>query len=60
MVVSSLVWVRLPEQIARLYFPDSDYKIYLQDLSEEMMAKGNPLNEKLKQEVLSIDGVTDI
>ena len=60
MVVSSIVLVRSPEQIARLYFPDGDYKIYLQDLSEEMLVKGNPLNEELKQEVLSIDGVTDI
>ena len=60
MVVSSIVLVRSPEQIARLYFPDSDYKIYLQDLSEEMLVKGNPLNEELKQEVLSIDDVTDI
>ena len=60
MVVSSIVLVRSPEQIARLYFPDSDYKIYLQDLSEEMLVKGNPLNEELKQEVLSVDGVTDI
>ena len=60
MVASSIVLVRSPEQIARLFFPDSDYKIYLQDLSEEMLVKGNPLNEELKQEVLSIDGVTDI
>ena len=60
LVVSSVVLVRSPEQIARLYFPDSDYKIYLQDLSEEMLVKGNPLNEELKQEVLSVDGVTDI
>ena len=60
MVVSSIVLVRSPEQIARLYFPDSDYKIYLQDLSEEMLVKGNPLNDELKQEVLSVDGVTDI
>ena len=60
MVVSSIVLVRSPEQIARLYFPDGDYKIYLQDLSEEMLAKGNPLNEELRQEVLSIDGVKDI
>ena len=27
---------------------------------EKVMATGNPLNEELKQEVLSIDGVTDI
>ena len=60
LVVSSIVLLRSPEEIARLYFPDSDYKIYLQDLSEEMLVKGNPLNEELKQEVLSVDGVTDI
>ncbi len=27
---------------------------------EKVMAAGNPLNEELKQEILSIDGVTDI
>ena len=27
---------------------------------EELMAAGNPLNEELKQEILSIDGVTDV
>ena len=60
MVASSLVLVRSPEALARRYFPDGDYKIYLKELSEEMLVKGNPLNEELKQEVLSIDGVTDI
>ena len=47
---------------ARQFFPDGDYKIYLQSEvpKEELMAAGNPLNEELKQEILSIDGVTDI
>ena len=62
MVVSSIVLVRSPEQIARLYFPDGDYKIYLDSemTEEKVMAAGNPLNEELKQEILSVDGVTDI
>ena len=37
------------------------YKIYLDSemTEEKVMAAGNPLNEELKQEILSIDGVTD-
>ena len=62
MVVSSLVLVHSPEAIARQRFPDGDYKIYLHsELAEhEVMAVGNPLNEELKQEILAIDGVTDV
>ena len=48
--------------LARQFFPDGDYKIYLDSemTEEKVMAAGNPLNEELKQEILSIDGVTDI
>ncbi len=62
LVVSSLVLLRSPEALARQYFPDGDYKIYLRsELTEqEVMAAGNPLNEELKREILSIDGVTDV
>ena len=62
LVVSSIVLTRSPEARARLYFPDGDYQIYLQSEvpKEELMAAGNPLNEELKQEILSIDGVTDV
>ncbi len=62
LVVSSLVLLRSPEALARQYFPDGDYKIYLRsELTEqEVMAAGNPLNEELKQEILSIDGITDV
>ena len=62
LVVSSIVLLRSPEALARQFFPDGDYKIYLQSEvpKEELMAAGNPLNEELKQEILSIDGVTDI
>ncbi len=62
LVVSSLVLLRSPEALARQVFPDGDYKIYLRsELTEqEVMAAGNPLNEELKREILSIDGVTDV
>ena len=62
LVVSAILLVRAPEMQARQFFPDGDYKIYLDsDRPEaEIMAEGNPLNEELKQEILSIDGVTDI
>ena len=62
LVVSSCVLLRSPEALARQFFPDCDYKIYLDsDLPEDkVMAEGNPLNDELKQEILSIDGVTDV
>lgn len=62
LVVSSMVLTRSPEQAARLFFPDGDYKLYLssEQPEEEIMAAGNPLNENLRQEILSVDGVTDV
>lgn len=62
LVVSSLVLLRSPEALARQYFPDGDYKIYLHSKlpEQEVMAAGNPLNEELKHEILAIDGVTDV
>ena len=62
LVVSSMVLTRSPEQAARLFFPDGDYKIYLssEQPEEEIMAAGNPLDENLRQEILSVDGVTDV
>lgn len=62
LVVSSVVLLRSPETLARQFFPDGDYKIYLDSevTEEKTMVAGNPLNEELKQEILSIDGITDI
>ena len=62
LVVSSMVLTRSPEQAARLFFPDGDIKIYLssEQPEEEIMAAGNPLDENLRQEILSVDGVTDV
>ena len=62
LIVSSVVLTRSPEQAARLFFPDGDYKIYLssEQPEEEIMAAGNPLNDGLRQEILSVDGVTDV
>ena len=62
LIVSSVVLTRSPERAARLFFPDGDYKIYLssEQPEEEIMAAGNPLNDGLRQEILSVDGVTDV
>ena len=62
LVVSSMVLTRSPEHAARLFFPDGDYKIYLssEQPEEEIMAAGNPLDESLRQEILSVDGVVDV
>lgn len=62
LVVSSMVLTRSPQQAARLFFPDGDYKIYLssEQPEEEVMAAGNPLDEELKQEILSVDGVRSV
>ncbi len=61
LVVSSMILTRSPEQAARLFFPDGDIKIYLssEQPEEAIMAAGNPLDENLRQEILSVDGVTD-
>ncbi len=62
LVVSSMVLTRSPEQAARLFFPDGDIKIYLssEQPEEEIVAAGNPLDENLRQEILSVDGVADV
>ncbi len=62
LVVSSMALARSPQQAARLFFPDGDYKVYLssEQPEEEIMATGNPLNEELRQELLSVDGVRDV
>ena len=62
LVVSSIVLTRSPGQIARLLFPDGDYKIYLssEQPEEEVMAAGNPLNEELRKQILSVDGVRSV
>ena len=62
LVVSSVALARSPQQAARLFFPDGDYKLYLssEQPEEDIMAAGNPLNEELRQELLSVDGVRDV
>ena len=62
LVTASILLVRSPERIARQFFPDGDYKIYMnsEKTEYEVMSEGNPLNEALRQEVLAVDGVTDV
>ncbi len=62
LIVSSMLLTRSPEQAARLFFSDGDYKIYLasEQSETEIMSIDNPLNEKLRQEILSVDGVAEV
>ena len=62
MVIASALLTRSPKQYARQFFPDGNYEIYLDsEKSEiELMTGGNPFDARLKEEILSIDGVTDI
>ena len=62
LVIASALLTRSPKQYARQFFPDGNYEIYLDsEKSEiELMTGGNPFDARLKEEILSIDGVTDI
>ena len=62
MAVSSLLILQSPEKLARQYFKNGDYKIYMDSDKEhiDLLKQGNPLNEELKQEILNIDGVEEI
>ena len=62
LIIASALLTRSPKQYARQFFPDGDYEIYLDsEKSEiELMTEGNPLGARLKEEILSIDGVTDV
>mgnify|MGYP000086239805 FL=1 len=62
LAVSSLLILQSPEKLARQYFKNGDYKIYMDSDQEhiDLLKQGNPLNKKLKQEILDIDGVEEI
>lgn len=62
LAVSSLLILQSPEKLARQYFKNGDYKIYMDSDKEHinLLKQGNPLNEELKQEILDIDGVEEI
>ena len=62
LAVSSLLILQSPEKLARQYFKNGDYKIYMDSDKEhiDLLKQGNPLNKKLKQEILDIDGVEEI
>ena len=62
LAVSSLLILQSPEKLARQYFKNGDYKIYIDSDKEhiDILKQGNPLNEELKQEILDIDGVEEI
>ena len=48
--------------MARMEFPLGDYKVYLSSdrAHADILAQGNPLTPALQEEILAIDGVTDV
>ena len=62
LIIASALLTRSPEQYARQFFPDGDYEMYLDSKKSEieLMTEGNPFNARLKEEIMSIDGVADI
>ena len=62
LVICSIMLVQDPEQIARRFYPNGDFKIYLKSDRGllDILKEGNPLNENLKKEVLAIPGVQGI
>lgn len=62
LVVSSLLFTYSPERMARHDFPDGDYKLYIHSDRElkDILSLENPLNQRLKNEILSIDGVKEV
>ena len=62
LVISSVSLVQSPERMARQQFPYGNYKIYIdsEKSQTDILRSGNPLSEELKQEIRTIDGVTNI
>lgn len=52
LVISSLCLVQSPERYARYFFPNGDYRIFLNFEGEhiDILKNGNPLDEQLKME----------
>lgn len=62
LAVSSALLLQEPERMTQHFFGDADYKIYIKSDKEptELLYSGNPLNDKLKEEIGSIPGINEI
>ena len=62
LIVSSMLLIQDPEKMARTFFPNGDFKVYIDSEREhvEILQQGNPLNEELRKEILEIPGVKSI
>lgn len=62
LVFSTLLLTYSPDTYARKYFPNGDYKIYIDSEKDslDILYSGNPLTEELRREILEIDGVKDV
>lgn len=60
--IASISLVQAPARMARMEFPLGDYKVYLSSdrAHADILAQGNPLTPALREEILAIDGVTDV
>ena len=60
--IASISLVQDPARMARMEFPLGDYKVYLSSdrAHADILAQGNPLTPALREEILAIDGVTDV
>ena len=60
--IASISLVQDPARMARMEFPLGDYKVYLSSdrAHADILAQGNPLTPALQEEILAIDGVTDV
>lgn len=62
LIISSMLLIQDPEKMARTFFTNGDFKVYIDSEREhlEILQQGNPLNEELRKEILEIPGVKKI
>lgn len=62
LVLASMLLVQSPERLARRFYPDGDFKIYIDSDREhvDVLRSGNPLNDDLRDKIMSIPGVNGI
>lgn len=62
LIISSMALIQKPEKMARRDFLNGDYRVYIDSDKElfDLLYEKNPLNEKLKKQILEIPGVINI
>lgn len=62
LAASSLLLTYSPERMARMDYPEGDFKLYIESDRNltDIFREGNPLSEELREEVQAIDGVESV